>query len=67
MSHTKIELDEFEQKQIIAGLEKLASDAEKISAAAERMNMEKAAKEASTFRAKIKDLQDKISGKQKML
>jgi hypothetical protein len=67
MKITKVELDDFEREMIIAALEKLANDADKISLAAQRMNMEKAAKEASTFKLKIKELQDKVVGKQKLV
>jgi hypothetical protein len=67
MKITKVELDEFEQELIVAGLDKLASDADKIFTAAERLKIDKAAKEASMFKAKIKDIQDKVTGKLKLV
>ena len=62
-----IEFDEFEQSMIVKGLQGVIADAEKISAAAERMSIGNAAKEADKFKKLILELQDKVAGKEKLI
>jgi hypothetical protein len=62
-----IELDEVERDFVIKGLLKVADEAEKLSAAAERINIESAAKEAIKVKTIIINLADRFMGREKML
>jgi hypothetical protein len=67
MTLKKIEVNDFEKELIIKGLTKISDEADKLMAAAERINIEKAADEAKKFKIVITELIDKVAGRAKLV
>ena len=66
MENKKIELNQFEVEVVVKGLGKLVDEAGRISEAAIKVNIPKAAKEAEAFKDTITGLQERIMGLKKL-
>ena len=62
----QIEITDVEKETISTALSRLADDVSKLSDAANKVSVTKAAKEANISRGKILELKDKVNGVKKL-